>query len=75
MESSLHVQVLDAGLRGAANMEAMSCLSAGKKGKLHFFSCDEEGTHIGSHTVYTTSMATSRARAWCRHGTSAIRCC
>jgi len=45
-------QTLDAGPRGASNLEAMSALSTGKKGKLHFFKGDESGTPIGSHTVY-----------------------
>lgn len=45
-------QILDAGPRGGANMEAMSALSTGKKGKLHFFKGDESGTAIGSHTVF-----------------------
>ena len=46
------MQTLDAGPRGASNLEAMSALSTGKKGKLHFFKGDAEGTAIGSHTVY-----------------------
>ena len=45
-------QILDAGPRGAANMEAMSALSTGKKGTISFFKGDESGTAIGSHTVY-----------------------
>jgi len=44
--------MLDAGPRGASNLEAMSALSTGKKGKLQFFKGDESGTAIGSHTVY-----------------------
>ena len=44
------IQTLDAGPRGAANLEAMSALSTGKKGQLSFFKGDDN--HIGSHTVY-----------------------
>lgn len=43
-------QVLDAGPRGAANLEAMAVLSTGKKQKVCFFKGDD--TPIGSHTVY-----------------------
>lgn len=49
------VQILDAGPRGAANLEAMSALSTGKRGKLCFFKGDEGGTPIGSHTVFDFS--------------------
>ena len=52
MASTPNAQILDAGPRGASNMEAMSCLSTGKKGKIHFFKGDEHGTAIGSHTVF-----------------------
>merc|ERR1711871_445121 len=45
-------QILDAGPRGASNMEAMSALSTGKKGTLAFFKGDESGTAIGSHKVF-----------------------
>ena len=45
-------QFLDAGPRGAANLEVMSALSTGKKGKLCFFKGDEEGTAIGAHNVF-----------------------
>eukprot|EP00965_Chrysotila_dentata_P018794 625802-Pleurochrysis_carterae.AAC.1 len=40
-------QVLDAGPRGASNLEAMSVLSTGKKGK-----GDDAGTSLGSHDVF-----------------------
>ena len=52
LQSPPAVQILDAGPRGAAGLEVMSCLSAGKKKKIHFFKGDEGGTPIGSHTVY-----------------------
>ena len=52
MSATPQKQILDAGPRGASGMEAMSALSTGKKGKLHFFKGDDEGTHIGSHTVF-----------------------
>merc|ERR1719261_40268 len=44
-------QSLDAGPRGAADLEVMSALSTGKKSKLCFFKGDEAGTPIGAHTV------------------------
>lgn len=47
-----NTQTLDAGPRGASNLEAMSALSTGKKGTISFFKADEGGTAIGSHTVY-----------------------
>jgi len=52
MATPVRQQVLDAGPRGAANLEAMSALSTGKKGKIQFFKGDEAGTAIGSHTVH-----------------------
>uniref|UniRef100_A0A7S4BL20 Vacuolar import/degradation Vid27 C-terminal domain-containing protein n=1 Tax=Chrysotila carterae TaxID=13221 RepID=A0A7S4BL20_CHRCT len=45
-------QVLDAGPRGASNLEAMSVLSTGKKGKICFFKGDDAGTSLGSHDVF-----------------------
>uniref|UniRef100_A0A7S2MCB8 Vacuolar import/degradation Vid27 C-terminal domain-containing protein n=1 Tax=Haptolina brevifila TaxID=156173 RepID=A0A7S2MCB8_9EUKA len=47
-----HKQILDAGPRGGANLEAMSALSTGKKGTICFFKGDENGTAIGSHKVH-----------------------
>lgn len=44
-------QQLDAGPRAGAQ-EVMSALSTGAKKKICFFKGDEEGTHIGSHTVF-----------------------
>eukprot|EP00966_Prymnesium_polylepis_P279706 6461956-Prymnesium_polylepis.1 len=45
-------QILDAGPRGGAMTDIMSALSTGGKKKLCFFKGDDEGTAIGSHTVY-----------------------
>ncbi len=45
-------QTIDAGPRGAANLEVMCALSTGKKNTLKFFKGDDDATPIGEHTIY-----------------------
>ena len=45
-------QAIDAGPRGAANLEVMCALSTGKKNTLRFFKGDDDATPIGEHTIY-----------------------
>jgi len=45
-------QILDAGPRGAANLENMAALSQGSKKTLSFFKGDDGGTPIGTHKVF-----------------------
>lgn len=52
MATPVRQQTLDAGPRGGANLEAMSALSTGTKGKIQFYKGDADGTPIGSHNVY-----------------------
>lgn len=45
-------QILDAGPRGAANLENMAALSQGSRKTISFFKGDAGGTPIGSHMVF-----------------------
>lgn len=67
LSTPVRQQMLDAGPRGGADLEAMSALSTGGKGKIQFYKGDAEGTPIGSHDVFDfngTKQSVGMVQTW-----------